>query len=138
MPPSLEMLPAAASKAGLGQRSVSSLATSNTTMPRISNSSVEVMLTGLYKSSNVNLHDFRRPTGKLTQVVKEDSAGRRLDSALLMRSRGSPSKLFGGGKSAGTFSKSNASASILKPLDFSVLKGHTVDRERAALSQIRF
>jgi len=26
------------------------------------------MLSGLYKSSNVNLHDFRRPIGKLTNV----------------------------------------------------------------------
>jgi len=26
------------------------------------------MLSGVYKSSNVNLHDFRRPTGKLTNV----------------------------------------------------------------------
>ena len=54
----------------MNYRSVSTLAGgSNASMPpMIRDSSVQKMLTGLYKSNNVNLHDFRRPVGKLSQL----------------------------------------------------------------------
>ena len=61
--------------AQMNYRSVSTLAGgSNATMPpMIRDSSVQKMLTGLYKSNNVNLHDFRRPVGRLSQInVLED------------------------------------------------------------------
>ena len=60
----------------MNYRSVSSLAgSSNVSIPPIiKDPSVQKMLSGLYKSNNVNLHDFRRPVGKLSQinVLEED------------------------------------------------------------------
>ena len=54
----------------MNYRSVSTLAGgSNVSVPSmIRDSSVQKMLTGLYQSNNVNLHDFRRPVGKLSQL----------------------------------------------------------------------
>ena len=60
----------------MNYRSVSTLAGgSNASIPPIiRDPSVQKMLTGLYKSNNVSLHDFRRPVGKLSQinVLEED------------------------------------------------------------------
>ena len=42
--------------------------------------------------------------------------------------------MFRGGSKLGTSSM----AKIVKPLDFTALKGHTVDKERAIQSQMRF
>lgn len=62
-------------------RSVSTLIGSNPpeVMPRLKSPRVEEMLTGLYKSSNPNLHDFRRPPGKITddQSMIKSIASRR-------------------------------------------------------------
>lgn len=54
------------------KRSVSTMAMSG---PRLKDPMVEKMLTGIYKSSNPNLHDFRRPSGKLASISKVDDSG---------------------------------------------------------------
>ena len=58
-------------------RSVSTLVGTNvsTITPKLKSPRVEEMLTGFYQSSNPNLHDFRRPPGKITSdhLIKNQS-----------------------------------------------------------------
>ena len=50
------------------KRSVSNLSGSVTHSAKITDQRVEKLLTGLYKSNNVNLYEFRRPTGTLSST----------------------------------------------------------------------
>ena len=107
----------------INQRSVSSLIGSTTSIgPKLKSPRVEQMLTGFYKSSNPNLHNFRRPSGSMPDGLQERDAfiSRRQSNQYLrpLSNVGSMSSVSG----------------IIKPLDFSVLKGHTIDRDRAIQS----
>ena len=85
------------------------------------------MLTGFYKSSNPNLHDFRRPDGKITSdyLIKNQSGMNsvsRRQSHQLFR----PQSNFSSGM--------NSVQNIIKPANFNTLKGHTIDKDRAIQS----
>ena len=96
--------------------------------PKITDPSLEKLLTGLYKSNNVNLHEFRRPVGMLLNKTAATKNYEDVDIASQY------SNLLNSGQPKPGVHDFN----IVEPKEFVVLKGHTVDRERALQSQQRF
>ena len=81
------------------------------------------MLAGLYRSNNPNLHDFRPPAGIVSSAIHVNGS--------------QSSKMLNRGQSTSTLNSAGA-ISIIKPLDFTTLKGHMTDKERAYESQQRY
>lgn len=86
------------------------------------------MLNGLYRSNNSNLHEFRQPSGLVSTV--SEYVGMNMKGP-----RQRESKLFRG-KSSNILCTSTVN--IVKPLDFSTLRGHTLDKDRAIESQQKY
>ena len=90
---------------------------------KITDPKVEKLLTGLYKSNNVNLYDFRRPTGILTSTNPFTE---------VLENTNQYSNLLHSGQAL------TNDLNIVKPNEFTTFKGHVIDHERALQSQKRF
>ena len=96
---------------------------------QVTDSQTLIMLNGLYRSQNPNLHDFRQPVGKLTSV------GYYQDESMM---EGEGHKRSSGYMFNSIQNDTMQSSKIVKPLDFTTLKGHTIDKVRALRTQERF